>query len=284
MIKRIKRIVDNRVLLLGIDQHYREGMKLFEAKVLLGCAKAVAERLRVVEADVPIEGYYDNREIPELKSYFRLMRALQEVKSEKGASARNMAELKRLREILGSAMYGRAQYTRRGVRMLLPAGRDAFSVALGRLVAADWNVPTLLEAAREAALTYDDISLVGLAARVGDPVALAAQQANRFIELYNRLVAAANAALSADMRVDDRFRWHARRPMRPATAKNAAFYYDLATDNEIVGRCVHVGTRIDTNEKYHWAIRVAAGHAGLEVHEFWSAELWTASRYLGELR
>ena len=268
------------------------------------------------EADVPIEGYYDNREIPELKSYFRLMRALQEVKSEKGASARNMAELKRLREILGSAMYGRAQYTRRGVRMLLPAGRDAFSVALGRLVAADWNVPTLLEAAREAALTYDDISLVGLAARVGDPVALAAlrdsavlqaekrltlgsspvyrytwrvnaalaQQANRFIELYNRLVAAANAALSADMRVDDRFRWHARRPMRPATAKNAAFYYDLATDNEIVGRCVHVGTRIDTNEKYHWAIRVAAGHAGLEVHEFWSAELWTASRYLGELR
>ena len=126
-VKRIKRIVDNRVLLLGIDQHYREGMKLFEAKVLLGCAKAVAERLRVVEADVPIEGYYDNREIPELKSYFRLMRALQEVKSEKGASARNMAELKRLREILGSAMYGRAQYTRRGVRMLLPAGRDAFS-------------------------------------------------------------------------------------------------------------------------------------------------------------
>ncbi len=98
-----------------------------------------------------------------------------------------MAELKRLREILGSAMYGRAQYTRRGVRMLLPAGRDAFSVALGRLVAADWNVPTLLEAAREAALTYDDISLVGLAARVGDPVALAALRDSAVLQAEKRL-------------------------------------------------------------------------------------------------
>ena len=170
----MRRVVDNRVLLLGIDQHYREGMKLFEAKVLLGCAKAVAERLKVAEADVPVEGYYDNPQIPELKSYFRLMRALQGVNGKKGAPARDMPELKRLREIIGSTMHGRPQYKRRGVRMLLPAGRDAFSVTLKRLRAREWTVPALLEGARKAALEYDDISLVGLAARVGDPVVLAA--------------------------------------------------------------------------------------------------------------
>ena len=106
-----------------------------------------------------------------------------------------------------------------------------------------------------------------------------AQSANRFIDLYNRLVAAANAALSSNVTEGGAFEWYARRPMPPATAKSAEFYHDLAADNEIVGRCVHVGTRTDTNEKYHWAIRAAGGRAGLEVHDFWSAELWTTDRY-----
>lgn len=92
------RIVDDRVLLLGIDKRYRDAMKLFESKVLLGCVATVASRLGVAEADVPLEGYYDDPYIPELPRYFRLMRALQNVADEDASAVRNMIELKRIQE------------------------------------------------------------------------------------------------------------------------------------------------------------------------------------------
>jgi len=51
-------VVDNRVFLLGLDQLYRERVKRHESTELLTCARAVAARLNVAPAAVPIEGYY----------------------------------------------------------------------------------------------------------------------------------------------------------------------------------------------------------------------------------
>lgn len=68
----VERIVDNRVFLLGLDQLYRERMKRHESTELLTCARAVAVKLNVPPADVPIEGYYT--ETKDLTEYFRLTR------------------------------------------------------------------------------------------------------------------------------------------------------------------------------------------------------------------
>jgi hypothetical protein len=62
-------IVDNRVFLLGLDNHYRELMKDHEREELLLCARRVAAALQVKPADVPVEGYY--AEHPKLTEYFR---------------------------------------------------------------------------------------------------------------------------------------------------------------------------------------------------------------------
>jgi len=306
----LRHIVDNRVFLLGLDQHYRDAMKLFESVVLLPCATAVAQRLKTVPADVPIEGYYGDS--PALTAYFRLMRALQELKADEGREAEGMGELGQILEIAASKLYGEPAYERDGERFMLPAGRDPLSRAMlkFRLEPENWNVPTLLEHACLAALEHDDFSLVGLAARAKDDVVLAALResvvlyaekvlllggmkdepeyvwevdealasaANRFIELFNRLVASVNAGLRQKHVTTGEFEWHAFEPIPSAVAAHAAHFYHRAEDNEIGGRCVNIGRRVDTNEYYHWAVRGAA--SGWQVHEFWSPEMWTTERY-----
>ncbi len=72
-----RRVVDDRVFLLGLDKLYRDAMKQHERGELLGCARRVAEALHVTPADVPVEGYYAEDE--RLTEYFRLVRALQDV-------------------------------------------------------------------------------------------------------------------------------------------------------------------------------------------------------------
>lgn len=308
----VQRVVDDRVLLLGLDQHYREAMKLFEAKVLLGCAEKVAAQLGVGEANVPLEGYY-SEPIPGLARYFRLMRALQEVTEEAGDAVRGTPDLERILQITGSALYGRPQFERNDEMKLLPTGRDPLSQAMfnAKFEPDLWTVPFLAAKAKDCALEYDDISLVGLAARAGDAVVLAALresvvlyaekivtlggvpeyeyvwrvdpalavQANRFIELFNRLVASANAPLHEKSWQEFGFR--ASRPIPSATAASAAHFYDCFEDNEIAGRCVHLGTRLDTKQMYHWAIRIAKGRGGLEAHDFWHDEMWSTARYRG---
>ena len=308
--RELQHIVDNRVFLLGLDQHYRDAMKLFESAVLLPCATAVAQRLKTQPADVPIEGYYGDS--PALTAYFRVMRALQKLKEDEGRPADGMAELGQILEIAASKLYGEPAYERDGERFMLPAGRDPLSRAMlkFRWQPENWNVPALLEEAHLAALEHDDFSLVGLAARAKDDVVLAALResvvlyaekvlllggmkdepeyvwqvdaalasaANRFIELFNRLVASANAGLRQKDVMTGEFEWHAFEPIPSAVAEHAAHFYRRAEDNEIGGRCVNIGKRADTNEYYHWAVRGA--RSGWQVHEFWSAELWTTERY-----
>jgi hypothetical protein len=57
-----RRVVNNRVFLLGLDELYRESMKRHERGELLGCARETTSVLSVTPADVPIEGYYAENE------------------------------------------------------------------------------------------------------------------------------------------------------------------------------------------------------------------------------
>ena len=167
------RIVDNRVFLLGLDELYRKAMKTHEQGELLTAARRVAAELEVSPVERPVEGYY--AEHPLLTEYFLLVRALQDVDGERASEVASLAEYNRLTEVMSSPIFGEAQWTveRSGATRFLPVGRDALSRAL-LLLRPAWTVESLTAAARTAAFENDDVSLVGLAARAGDALVLAA--------------------------------------------------------------------------------------------------------------
>lgn len=284
-------VVNNRKFLLGLDGMARSAMKHFEVTRLLPCASVVASTLKIAPAEVPIEGYYSGD--VDLTAYFKLVRALQEVKENRKSEVEGLAEYRRLCEVLASPVFGEAQW--RG--KLLPVGRDPLSHALiaNQYHPEKWTVPILVEAARKVALDSDAVSLVSLAAYIGDAIVLAAlretvalyaeearalsvrprppqykwvvdqdlaDRANRFIKVFNDLTGAS---------------------LRAAEAANAGHYYRAQEDAEIVGRCVRLGRNETTDpvRYYHWAIR--QGRSGkLEVHDFWSEDVWTTERYRSE--
>lgn len=279
--------VDNRIFVLGLDNLYRTAMKEYESQTLLPSARVVAQRLRVQRADVPIEGYY--HETDQLTEYFQLMRSLQEVGEDRESEVKNLQEFQMIWDLTNSPLYGRPQ------RMghLLPAGRDPLSQALLD-TRPTWNVERLAQAAYEASIQYDDISLVGLAARTQDAVILAAVResavlyaevmsfgihvepefsfkwcvddelaaaANRFIETFNRFVPGA---------------------LPEAEAGNAEKFYQGFKDNDVIGRCVRIGKGSGGSPFYHWAIstrNIPGNQVELEIDEFWSTNIWTTEKY-----
>lgn len=70
-------VVTNRVFLLGLDELYRQAVRVHERGELLNCARVVAVALGVEAVDIPVEGYYASD--PKLTAYFLIMRALQNV-------------------------------------------------------------------------------------------------------------------------------------------------------------------------------------------------------------
>jgi hypothetical protein len=276
-------VVDDRVFLLGLDYFYREPMKRFEAAELLPCARSVAAALRVRPATGPVEGYYADS--PALTEYFQLMRALQEQPLERERDVQAMKQFRRLLEVTSSPAFGRAVREEK----LFPAGRDPLSQALLD-TSPEWTVPCLVDAAHHAALSWDDYSLVGLAARIRDPVVLTAlresvvvytetitlgmpqfrpvyewrvspdlvKQAERFIREFHRFVPGAIPAPSAE---------------------NAQRYYEAFGENDVAGRCVRIG-KDPAGRQYHWAIHVIDD--ALAFEDFWSDELWTTQRYRAE--
>jgi len=280
-----QRVVDNRVFLLGLDELYRRAMARHECRELLTCAQRVAGVLGVAPADVPIEGYYATE--PRLTSYFRLMRALQDVDERRTSEVAELPEFLRLRDVASAPLYGRPEL----IGKLLPVGRDPLTQALID-TQPDWSVEGLTAAAHTAVHATDDISLVGLAARIRDPVVLAA--------LRESAVLYAMAVLGLERpedrpqyvwQVDEDLAEQAKRFIRafhelfgeelpPPDPTQAETYWDACDDNEIYGRCVRLGSNDATEpvRHYHWAIR------GSSVHEFWHPEVWTTERYSGALR
>ena len=290
-------VVDNRVFLLGLDQLYRERVKRHESTELLTCARAVAARLNVAPAAVPIEGYYT--ETKELTEYFRLTRGLQSVGEEAAPHVAGMPEFQRLLSVVSSPLYGRP--VQEEERRLLPAGRDPLSQALhdtGANPIDQWTVANLVERSNQVALEGEDFSLVGLASIVRDAVILAASRES--VVLYAERVVVTSALRSIPRipvyvwRVDEELSRRAARfvatfnelfdeDLPKPVAKNAALFFEAADAGEILGRCVCLGGTLQPKQFYHWAINRGSG-GRLVVEDFWDAELWTTKRYRNRRR
>jgi len=284
-----RRVVDNRVFLLGLDGLYRDAMKEHERGELLECARRVAEALRVTPAHVPVEGYY--AEDRRLTEYFRLVRTLQAVEEGATSSVASLSEFQRLRDVMSAPLYGRPEFAGK----LLPVGRDALSQALIETFPG-WTVEGLAAAACRVAREGDEISLVGLAARAQDAVVLAA--ARESVVLYELPPVGAGLRRSRPeyvWDVDDDVAGPARRfvdtfkalfgeELPPPDPSQAERYWQACIRNLIYGRCVRLGLddRVSPVRHYHWAIFRAA-NGTLAVQEFWSPEVWTTTRYRSAL-
>ncbi len=278
--------VDNGVLVLGLDKLYRDAMKAFEGKKLLACAEKVVATLQVEPAQIPTEGYYT--ESPALTRYFRLMRALQEASAAGERKVKHLTEFQLLWEVTNSPLYGRPQ---RGG--LFPISRDPLTQALID-TRPDWSVEKLTKSAYYAALRFDDISLVGLAARAQDAVVLTATRES--VVLYAEVVSIGlprEPKLRYEWRVDEVlveavnrfihiFNGFVPGALPLAEPANADKFYKGYTQNDIIGRCVRIGISDDGTYNYHWAIaveQISGQGFELAIDEFCSAHLWTTEEY-----
>jgi hypothetical protein len=280
-----RHIVDNRVFLLGLDNLYRESMKQHERVELLRCARHVAVVLHSSPSDVPVEGYY--AEDVRLSEYFRFVRALQDFDGDAGSSVVSLPEFRRLLDVTSSLIYGRPQYNGK----LLPMGRDALSQALMETRPA-WTLDNLVAAAHRSAMEFDDISLVGLAARVQDAVVLTAARESVVLYAQPMIRMAMNPPPPQYIwQVDEDLVLSARRFINtfnelfgetlPAPEPVQAEQYWRAYDNiQIAGRCVNLGFDDSSlpGRHYHWAICRTSNNA-MTVKEFWENEVWTTARY-----
>ena len=285
----IEHIVDDRIFLLGLDDLYRERMKRHESTELLACARAVAAKLGVSPADVPIEAYYT--ETKQLTEYFQLVRRLQEVDKNEAPGVSTMHEFQRLLSVTSAPLYGRP--VEGG---LLPVGRDPLAQALLQAgTAVDrWTLDSLVDGAHRVAIQSDDFSLVGLACFARDRAVLVALRES--VALYAGDVPATLSQSRVDppipvyvWRVDDEL---ARRGARfvaafnelfdddlpEPVAENADIFFEAADEGDIIGRCICIGQMTQPTRFYHWAIRRGADERPT-VEEFWDSQLWTTERY-----
>ena len=281
-----RRVIDNRVLLLGLDHLYREAIKSHERSELLACARDLAVQVQVGPASVPVEGYYAGD--ADLTEYFLLMRALQAVDGSSVSAAASSVSYERLCAVASSRLFG----TPTDDGKLLPSGRDALTKALESRPPSAWSVPHLTEVAHEFSQRDDEISLVGLAARAGDSVMLAALRES--VVLY-----AARAYGSAIRLSEPEYVWKvdeglARQALRfveefnrlfqedlpVPKAENAETFWRAAQGDIILGRCVCIG--VDDSSRpvryYHWAV-VSGDDGKPRTRERWDSEIWTTERF-----
>jgi hypothetical protein len=280
-----RRIVDNRTFLLGLDKLYRDAIKPHEQGELLKCARQVAAVLHIPPKDVPVEGYY--AEDQRLTEYFCLMRALQAVNQTCSPAVASLPEFQRLLAVTSAPLYGKPLNTGR----LLPAGLDALSRALFD-TRPDWSLERLTETACHAAGETDDFSLVGLAARIRDPVVLTATRESVVLYAAVMVGSALRPARPKYMwNVDKDLAEQARRfieafralfgdQLPPPEPKQAERYWHASQNNGILGRCVRLGYNdtLSPVRQYHWAICRSNDHS-FRVQEFWHPEVWTTERY-----
>jgi hypothetical protein len=283
-----RRIVDNRVFLLGLDELYRESMKTHELDELLPCAQETARTLSVAPADTPIEGYYSEDE--RLTEYFRLVRALQQVPKQRESEVESVAGYVRLKRVTESPIFGPPF----DGNSLLTVGEDSLSVALKNTFP-EWNVENLTNTAYQCALDSDDFSLVALAALSRDPVVLTALRESVVLYAY----AVGGSAFIVDpeyvWQVDDIVQSRALRFVATfnelfneflpqPSADNAEVFWGACTTWKIVGRCVRIGfdDSVRPIKHYHWAIDHGTEYQ-LAVKDFWDTDIWTTQRYREEM-
>jgi hypothetical protein len=283
--RKVDRIVDDRVLILGIDELFRTGIKRHERHELLPAARALARHLGVQPYEGDVEGRFHAD--PDLQEYFRIVRALQKVDDQERPRVAQMREFARLDQVLSSPMFGSMHRT----GILLPRGMDPLAVALRS--ASEWTLAGLVRLAHDVAEKHDDCSLLGMASAANDPVAMVvlldptvlyfeestfgnppvpvytwsvstdiARRAERFVSTYVEL-----------------FKEEFPRPSAESAELFGAAYYDRAG---FVGRCVALGPRQAGRGYYHWAIYMEPDNSP-RVHEFWAEERWTTQQYRAAL-
>lgn len=281
-------VINDRVFVIGLDYLYRKAMKLFETQKLLPYAEKVAQRLLIQPAEVPSEGHYT--ESPALKTYFKTMRALQEVKKSQGAVVKDLPEFQFIIRVLESGLFGEPIYEEK----LLPVGRDPLSKALRAQAGKAWNIPILIESAYQFAAGTNDFSLVSLAARSHDPVTVTALRES--VVLYAEV-----ASFGIVEEPQYRYLWRVSREigeagnafirafyeitghqLPTASPENAGVFAKAFSDNEIVGRCVRIGdSGAGQPPYYHWAIYMTnwKDPNTLQVEDFWHPEVITTEKY-----
>ena len=280
-----RRIVDNRTFLLGLDKLYRDAIKPHEREELLRCARHVAAVLHVPPKNVPVEGYYTEDQL--LTEYFSFMRALQSVDEERTRAVASLPEFQRLSEVMSAPLYGKPEHSGK----LFPSGLDALSHALFD-TRPEWSLERLTETAYNAAEKMDDFSLVGLAARIRDPIVLTATRES--VVLYARAAPTSARGLRTPTyiwNVDKELAEQARRfidafrvlfgdQLPPPKPKQAKSYWQACKANKILGRCVRLGYNdaVSPVLQYHWAI-CRGDDYNFRVQEFWHQEVWTTERY-----
>lgn len=282
--------VDNRVLVLGIDEIYRKYMKEFESAFLLPQVEVIAAKLNIHEVNVPIEGYYGEHKT--LTRYFKLMRALQQVSDSKKRVVDELPAFQEILRVTSSPIFGKPQYQ----GSLLPQGRDPLSQALLDTKDFSWNAQNIVDRAYEVVMDSDDISLVGLAVRIQDPIVITALRESvilyaermemgryqgpkieyiwkvddEFAKITNRFIEEFNSLFPKDS--------YLSRGITKAEAQNAERFYSGYAGSIIAGRCVNLGyDRSPSKQFYHWAITKQNDELALD--EFWDTKLWTTDNY-----
>lgn len=279
--------VNNRTLILALDYLYRENMKVYEVETLLPASKSLAHYLEIEILDVPIEGYYN--ESDELKDYFLTCKSLQLLDEAEKHKVASMEDYALLSHVMSSEIYGSA--SRSG---FFEQRLDPLYFALMDTQPDDWNIETLIKKAHDFSLENDDYSLVGIAAFIKDPVVLTALRES--VALYGAVVAGCclepsqykyiwNVDEELELKINKFIRVFndlSGSSLYKAEASNAEYFYDAFQQNNIIGRCIHIGfdDRKHPIENYHWAIKDS--NSDLIVDEFWSTELWTTERYQNE--
>jgi len=280
--------VTNRVFLRGLDALYRAAVKVHEADALLDCAMELAGALDLEPATGAIEGYY--AESPRLALYFGLMRSLQAQPAARRAEVAGSPAFARLARVTGSALYGRPVIT----DSLFPRPMDSLAAAVLDCAPA-WTIPLLVARARERALADDDCSLVGLAARAGDALMLAALAETTVLYRFPPAPGTPAAPEYGWAVIDDVAGAAARflaefeavfgEALPPAVAASAQAYWYAAEDAPVLMRCVRLGydPKARPVQHYHWGVHPDR-EGEITVTEFWSPEAWTTQRYAAWLR
>lgn len=285
------RTITDRVLLLGLDGLYRSAMKRHETGELLRCARAVASDLEVSPTSVPIEGYYG--ETPALTEYFLLVRKLQQQPRSFRDRLSGSPQFERLEAVTSAPIFGSPDP---GTDSLLPAGRDALFFALEGLEPSELSKDLIVQRARSIARKSQSLSLVSLAAFVGDSVLIAALRET--VVLY-----AAGVVFGISDEPHAVYRWEVSEALLDRAVafvavfnqlfseslavpspETAPVYWDEYMENEIHGRCVRIAVdprRAEPN--YHWGVYEDRGGEYC-VEDFWAERLWTTSYYSGHQR
>ena len=291
----IVRTVDDRTLVLGLDQMYRDEMKALESNELLECVREVVATLKTTPSQqIPVEGYYWESE--RLTEYFYGMRHLQDLPENRRPEVDSLNSFQKLSKVASSRIYGVPVAS----EVLLPRSRTSLEQVLEALPGSESllkeiSVESIIQQGKEIAGRNQDGSFVGLALQTGDPVVVAACRES--VVLYNDVAFMAAAreptyvyewnVSPALEKLTQQFVLHLEEATGirlPIPGPETAGSYSYAGEaNEIQGRCVALAQHPSLGW-YHWAIYYDRDLKRDEIQAFWSKKLWTTKLYKGHTR